>query len=37
MARWVEQDVWYINNWSLALDLRLLAQTAVTLLRFEAC
>jgi undecaprenyl-phosphate galactose phosphotransferase/putative colanic acid biosynthesis UDP-glucose lipid carrier transferase len=36
MARRVEQDVWYINNWSLALDLRLLAQTAVTLLRFEA-
>ena len=36
MARRVEQDVWYINNWSLALDLRLLAQTAVTLLRSEA-
>jgi undecaprenyl-phosphate galactose phosphotransferase/putative colanic acid biosynthesis UDP-glucose lipid carrier transferase len=36
MARRVEQDVWYINNWSLTLDLRLLAQTAVTLLRFDA-
>ncbi|MGO9173301.1 MAG: sugar transferase [Rhodomicrobium sp.] len=36
MARRVEQDVWYINNWSLSLDLRLLAQTAVTLLRSEA-
>ncbi len=36
MARRVEQDVWYINNWSLTLDLRLLAQTAVTLLRSEA-
>ncbi len=36
MARRVEQDVWYINNWSLMLDLRLLAQTAVTLLRSEA-
>ena len=36
MARRVEQDVWYINNWSLALDLRLLAQTALSLLRFDA-
>ncbi len=36
MARRGEQDVWYINNWSLTLDLRLLAQTAVTLLRSEA-
>lgn len=36
MARRVEQDVWYINNWSLTLDLRLLALTAVTLLRTEA-
>ena len=35
MARRVERDVWYINNWSLALDLRLLAQTTVTLLRAE--
>ena len=36
MARRVEQDIWYINNWSLTLDLRLLAQTALTLLRSEA-
>jgi exopolysaccharide biosynthesis polyprenyl glycosylphosphotransferase len=36
MARRVERDVWYINNWSLALDLRLLAQTTVTPLRAEA-
>ena len=36
MAQRVEQDIWYINNWSLTLDLRLLAQTVVTLLRFEA-
>jgi len=36
MVRRIERDVWYINNWSLALDLRLLAQTTVTLLRAEA-
>ena len=34
-ARRVERDVRYIDNCSLALDLRLLAQTAVTLLRSE--
>jgi lipopolysaccharide/colanic/teichoic acid biosynthesis glycosyltransferase len=26
-------DVWYVDNWSLALDLRILAQTALTVLR----
>jgi len=36
MERRVERDLWYINNWSLWLDLRLLAQTAATLLRHEA-
>jgi putative colanic acid biosynthesis UDP-glucose lipid carrier transferase len=36
MERRVERDLWYINNWSLALDLKILAQTCVTLLRDEA-
>ena len=36
MARRVERDVWYINNWSLTLDLKLLALTAATLLRRDA-
>jgi sugar transferase EpsL len=26
-------DVWYVDNWSLALDARILLRTAVTLLR----
>ncbi len=33
MERRVERDLWYINNWSVALDLKILAQTCVALLR----
>ena len=29
----VEHDLWYINNWSLMLDLRILAQTCFELIR----
>lgn len=29
----LERDVWYVENWSLALDLRILARTALTVLR----
>jgi undecaprenyl-phosphate galactose phosphotransferase/putative colanic acid biosynthesis UDP-glucose lipid carrier transferase len=36
MERRVERDLWYIDNWSLTLDLKLIAKTCVTLLRFEA-
>ena len=36
MERRVERDLWYINNWSPALDLRILAQTCVAVLRDEA-
>ena len=36
MERRVERDLWYINNWSLTLDLKLMAMTCVALLRFDA-
>ncbi len=29
------RDVWYVDNWSLGLDLRILARTALTVLRRE--
>ena len=32
MAQRVELDLWYVDNWSLTLDLRILAQTFVALL-----
>ena len=33
MERRVEQDLWYINHWSLALDLMIMARTCLVLLR----
>jgi Undecaprenyl-phosphate glucose phosphotransferase len=33
MERRVEHDLWYINNWSLLLDLKIVLQTIVTSLR----
>ena len=36
MAQRVERDLWYINNWSLTLDLRVLAQTFFALLKHQA-
>ncbi|BBF92862.1 undecaprenyl-phosphate glucose phosphotransferase [Blastochloris tepida] len=33
MAKRIELDLWYINNWSLALDLQILARTAFELFR----
>ena len=36
MEQRVEWDLWYINNWSLWLDLKLLVKTAVTLLHHDA-
>jgi lipopolysaccharide/colanic/teichoic acid biosynthesis glycosyltransferase len=31
----LERDVWYVDNWSLGLDLRILARTALMVLRRE--
>ena len=36
MEQRVERDLWYIDNWSLTLDLKLMAMTCVVLLRFDA-
>jgi lipopolysaccharide/colanic/teichoic acid biosynthesis glycosyltransferase len=33
MQRRVEHDLWYINNWSLLLDIRILLRTCVEVLR----
>ncbi|HVX30682.1 MAG TPA: exopolysaccharide biosynthesis polyprenyl glycosylphosphotransferase, partial [Nitrolancea sp.] len=33
MSKRVELDLWYINNWSLALDLQIIARTALELAR----
>ena len=35
MERRVEQDLWYINHWSLALDLMIMMRTCFVLLRHE--
>lgn len=36
MAQRVERDLWYIDNWSLTLDLKVLAQTFVALLEHQS-
>ena len=36
MQRRVEYDTWYINNWSLALDLRIMVRTAFEVLSHDA-
>ncbi len=35
MEQRVEQDLWYINNWSLALDIKIMAMTGFALFRSE--
>ena len=36
MKRRVERDLWYVNNWSMTLDLKILAETVFALIRFDA-
>ncbi len=36
MERRVERDLWYINNWSLTLDFKIMAMTCVALFRHDA-
>ena len=36
MERRVQEDLWYINNWSFVLDLKIMAATFRALLHFEA-
>jgi lipopolysaccharide/colanic/teichoic acid biosynthesis glycosyltransferase len=36
MERRVERDLWYVDNWSMALDLKILAATVLVLLRLDA-
>ena len=36
MERRVERDLWYVDNWSMALDLKILAATVFVLLRLDA-
>ena len=36
MERRVEQDLWYIDHWSMALDLKIMVATLGALLRLEA-
>jgi putative colanic acid biosysnthesis UDP-glucose lipid carrier transferase len=36
MERRVQEDLWYINNWSFALDFKIMMRTVFALLRHEA-
>jgi undecaprenyl-phosphate galactose phosphotransferase/putative colanic acid biosynthesis UDP-glucose lipid carrier transferase len=36
MERRLERDLWYIDHWSLTLDLKIIAMTGVALLRLDA-
>ena len=36
MEKRVQHDIWYANNWSIWLDIRLIAQTFAALVRHEA-
>ena len=35
MAKRIQRDLWYINNWSLWLDLKIMARTCVEVLRMQ--
>jgi lipopolysaccharide/colanic/teichoic acid biosynthesis glycosyltransferase len=36
MEKRVEYDVWYVRNWSIWLDLKIMARTAATVISQEA-
>ena len=36
MEQRLERDLWYIDNWSLTLDLKIMAMTCLALLRLDA-
>jgi lipopolysaccharide/colanic/teichoic acid biosynthesis glycosyltransferase len=36
MEKRVEYDVWYVSNWSIWLDIRIIFRTAVALMYQEA-
>jgi lipopolysaccharide/colanic/teichoic acid biosynthesis glycosyltransferase len=36
MERRVERDLWYVDNWSMTLNLKILATTGFELTRFDA-
>jgi lipopolysaccharide/colanic/teichoic acid biosynthesis glycosyltransferase len=36
MEKRVEYDVWYVSNWSIWLDIRIILKTALALIHQEA-
>ena len=36
MRRRIDLDIWYINNWSLLTDIKIMARTCFSLVKHEA-